>query len=221
MGIVVNGKTVKWASFNLGASKPEEYGDYYAWGEREPYYKEGHSQDEPCLAWKNGKEKGYNWESYKWYAGKEYTLTKFTKYNYNNSYGIIDNIKSLEFEDDAARVELGGNWRIPTKEELDALCKDCTWEWTTLNGIYGEMVTGPNGNSIFLPAAGYFGGRALWYQGFKGFYWSCSLNEINDAPEYATYLRFDIDYTFPHKTDREFTTYTMRVLGCSIRPVTE
>lgn len=163
---------LKWASFNLGASKPEEYGDYYAWGETEPYY----SSLEP-LTWQEGKEKGYFWSSYKWCMGSYSTITKYcpesdTESGYN---GFTDNKTVLDAEDDAAYMALGGKWRIPTDAELIELRTYCVWEWISMNGIDGFKVTGYNGNSIFLPAAGWWSGTSIRDVGLYGGYYSSSV----------------------------------------------
>ena len=205
MGTVVNGKNIKWASFNLGAGKPEEYGDYYAWGETEPYY----SSQSP-LTWKNGKT-GYNWASYKWCNGSSSTLTK---YNTDGSRGTVDNKTVLEFSDDVASVKLGGKWRMPTDAEWTELRTKCTWTWTTNyngTGVKGRIVTATNGNSIFLPAAGYRGGTSLYDAGSDGDYWSSSLNM--DYPSDARSVFF--------YSDKVGRLSTYRYYGFSVRPVSE
>ena len=162
---------LKWASFNLGATKPEEYGDYYAWGETEPYY----SSQDP-LTWKEGKDAGYNWASYKWCMGSSKTITKYctdSSYGYN---GFTDEKTILDPEDDAAHVIFGGSWRMPTDAEWMELMEYCTLTWSTQNGVEGQLVTAANGNSIFLPATGFryntnLGGNV----GSGGYYWSSSL----------------------------------------------
>ena len=126
------GLSVKWATFNVGASKPEDYGDYFAWGETEP-------------------KETYNWATYKWCQG---TANTFTKYCSNSQYGNADYKTTLDPEDDAAIVHLGGDWRMPTIEEWMELKQNCTWKKITINGITGCQVTAKNGNSIFLPRAG-------------------------------------------------------------------
>ena len=166
---------LKWASFNVGATKPEEYGDYYAWGEVEPYY----SSLDP-LIWKEGKEAGYNWPSYKWCMGSNTTLTKYcdqSSYGYN---GFTDYKTVLDPEDDAAHVSLGGKWRMPTKEEWSELIENCTWTWKTQNGVRGKLVTAGNGNSIFIPAAANFSWGGFIYEG-DGYYWSSSLSSAGTA----------------------------------------
>ena len=164
---------LKWATCNVGANAPEEYGDYFAWGETEPYYNPGHSQDDPCSNWKDGKSAGYYWTSYKW---RNDTYGSLTKYNTRSSYGTVDNKTALEMADDAARQVLGGSWRMPTDAEWTELRTKCTWNWTTRNGINGRLVNGPNGNSIFLPAAGYRQLTNIYEVGSYGIYWSSSLN---------------------------------------------
>ena len=139
---------LKWAKCNLGASKPSDYGDYYAWGEIEP------------------KTTDYSWATYKW--GTESNMTK-----YNNT----DSKTTLEAADDAATAKLGSPWRIPTNDEIQELLDRCTWTWTTQDGMKGYEVKGPNGNSIFLPAAGGRGDSELDNAGKWGYYWSSSLNK--------------------------------------------
>ncbi len=196
---------VKWASFNLGASKPEEYGDYYAWGEIEPYY----SCQDP-LTWKEGKESGYYWPSYKWCMGSSYTLTKYCTNSDDGFNGFTDDKAVLDMENDAAHVNLGGTWRMPTDAELNELRGKCTWTWTTLNDVSGRLVTGPNGNSIFIPAAGYWTETYQYHAGSNGFYWSSSLN--TDYPGNAWSVFFSSRYVDRGDTYR-------RKNGFSIRPV--
>ena len=124
------GLSIKWANFNIGAFDPTHYGDYFAWGETEP-------------------KEEYSWENYKWCDGD---YTKLNKYCTKEQYGIVDNQTILQLCDDAAHTKLGGKWRMPTMEECQELVNMCTWTWTTVNGINGHLITGPNGNTIFLPA---------------------------------------------------------------------
>ena len=168
---------IKWAASNLSESglcaNPWDYGDYYAWGETEPYY----SSQNP-LTWKSGKTEGYKWPSYKWCKGSYNTLTKYcnkSSYGYN---GFTDTKTTLEADDDAARTKLGGKWRMPTDEEWTELRAKCTWTWRSNyngTGVNGRLITGPNGNRIFLPAAGYWFGTSLRDAGSLGYYWSPSL----------------------------------------------
>ena len=151
-----------WATRNVGASAPEDYGDYFAWGETEPkdyYY--------------------YNWSHYKWCNGSSIYLTKYCTDSNHGYNGFVDNKTELDLEDDAAYVNWGASWRMPTNEQLQELINMyiCFRMWTTQNGVGGYLITGPNGNTLFLPAAGYFtdiSGNADWEGSFGG-YWSRTL----------------------------------------------
>ena len=182
---------IKWASCNVGAEKPEDYGNYYAWGEILP-------------------KEDYSWITYK-YANGNYN--KLTKYCNDVSYGdngFTDNKTTLEPEDDAAHMNWGGSWRMPTDAEWTELREQCTWTWTTQNGVNGYQVTSKtNSNSIFLPAAGSRRGTNLSYAGNDGYYWSSSLNEY--GPGYAWYLYFDSDSVRRRDYNRRY--------GQSVRPV--
>lgn len=146
---------IKWASFNVGASAPEEYGEYFAWGETEP-------------------KTYFGFETYKWCNG---TITSLTKYNTLSEYGIVDSKTVLELEDDVAHVKLGGNWRMPTDAEMTELREKCTWNRTTLGGKSGYEVTSKtNGNSIFLPDAGYRNDNSIYGGSYNGNYWSSSFD---------------------------------------------
>ena len=150
------GLSVKWATCNVGADSPEDYGDYFAWGETTP-------------------KTTYNWSTYKYCKGSSTTMTKYCTYS---DCGTVDNKTTLELSDDAAYVNWGGNWRMPTIEEQKELLNtsNCTWTWTTQNGVNGYKVTSKkNGNSIFLPAAGYRYDGNLYHAGSDGYYWSSSL----------------------------------------------
>ena len=187
------GLSVKWASMNLGANAPEGSGYYYGWGETEI-------------------KEEYSWPNYKFYAGGLITSGTVSKYNTNASYGVVDNLKQLELSDDAAYTLLGDGWRIPTSAEFDELIGNCEFEWTSLNSVNGYMVKSKvNGNSIFLPAAGYAGGPDIANVGSGGSYWSSTLNP--DQPHFAKDLNFD-------STSLEVNV-ALRWIGFTIRPVTE
>ena len=226
LGIVMtreDGTTYKlyWAKSNLSetglCANPEDYGDYYAWGETEPYYEAGHGQDNPCDSWRNGKT-GYDWSSYKFRtSGDSWNNVKFSKYNTKESYGPVDNITELQrgeeegdTDDDAARAKLGGKWRMPTDAEWAALLT-LKWGWSTTNGINGRLVTASNGNSIFLPAAGDRFSAYFHYAGSDGDYWSSSLT--TDDPYGAWRVSFDSG-----NVNRRLCS---RYIGLSIRPVWE
>ena len=213
------GLGVKWASFNVGATKPEEYGDYFAWGETEPYYEAGYAQESPQAHWKDGKTYGYIWTNYKFRtSGDSCDNVKFSKYNTSSSYGPIDNNTTLDPEDDVAHVLWGDSWRMPTKAEQDDLRNKCTWTWynsgnTEFNGVAGYKVTsnieGYTDRSIFLPAAGCRDDAGLYNVGSFGGYWSGSL--YAGSPYSACSIYFDSDYVGTFRLDR----YD----GYSVRPV--
>ena len=185
------GLSVKWATCNVGATTPEEYGDYFAWGEVEP-------------------KEVYDWTTYKWCNGSSNTLTK---YNNKSSYGTVDNKTTLELSDDAATTSWGGSWRMPTDTELTELREQCTWTWTTENGVNGYKVTSKgNSNSIFLPAAGFYQGDSLNHIGKYGLYWS-SLHgsDIPGTPIYAWGIDFDSNLVSRDDNKRD--------TGRSVRPV--
>ncbi len=184
---------LKWATMNVGASSPEEYGEYFAWGETEP-------------------KTSYVWTTYKFNLGTDEN-GPFSKYVIDPAYGTVDNKAVLDPEDDAAHVNWGGSWRMPTNEEWTELINKCTWTWiwTTENGVNGRKVTGPNGKSIFLPATGGRSGTDLTYAGDGGDYWSSSL--YAGDPSLAYVVLFD-----PGEVGR-YGTY--RFQGFSVRPVTE
>ena len=200
------GLSVKWASFNLGATMPEEYGDYYAWGETEPYY----SSLDP-LTWKEGKESGYAWTSYKWCMGSYDTMTKYCPWETYGYNGYSDDKTVLDLEDDAASVNLGGSWRTPTDEEWTELRETCTWTRTSMNGVNGLLITASNGNSIFLPAAGHLLNTNLESVGSGGCYWTSSLRA--GGPGLPWYAGFD--------SGAFYRDYDNRFYGFSVRPVTE
>ncbi len=189
-----------WATYNVGATSPEEYGDYFAWGETSP------KKDS------DGNYTEYSWSTYKYCNGSSSTLTKYCT---DSSKGTVDNKTTLDPEDDAATANWGGDWRMPTKVEQDELCTECNWDWTddyNNTGKAGYIVTSKaegNTNSIFLPAAGYRHNWSLISERSYGLYWSSSLNE--GSPYYAYYLYFYSGY--------QYTDYYYRYCGRSVRPV--
>ena len=167
-----------WASWNLGASSPEEYGAYFAWGETSP------------------KEK-YDWSTYKF--GNE---NNFTKYN------TIDGLTELELEDDAANLILGDNWRMPTHEEELELTNECSWVAEVINGISGYRIVGPNGNSIFMPMGGLydyedygFDGMTISHVNTGGWYWSSTLNFIGSAYSQGLLLPLGVNIADHERSD--------------------
>ena len=166
------GLSVKWATCNVGASSPEDYGDYFAWGETEGYL-EGKTY--------------FGWSTYKWMEDGYSDWKHVNKYQradgqtsaiwYKNGTFVGDNKTVLDPEDDVAHVKWGGSWRMPTIKECDELINNCTWTWTTQNGVTGYIVTSKtNGNSIFLPTAGYRSDSYFLSAGSYGFYYSSSLS---------------------------------------------
>ena len=181
---------LKWATCNVGATTPEEYGDYFAWGEVEP-------------------KTTYYWSTYKYCVDDYDNLTKYCTDSSYGKDGFTDSKTVLDLEDDAATANWGGAWRMPTKAEQDELRNNCTWDWTTQNGVNGYKVTGPNGNSIFLPAAGYMYEGTLYNAGSNGYYWSSSL--YTDFPKCA--------YTVYFHSFNVGWNYDGRGYGLSVRPV--
>jgi len=155
-----------WATCNIGASAPEEYGDYFAWGETDP-------------------KDYYDWNTYKWCNGSDDTMSKYSTNIYNGYNGFTDGKTELDPEDDAAYVNWGSSWRIPTKAQQDELRDNCTWTWTTCNGVEGSLVTGPNGNSIFLPAAGCRWDEFPFDAVSCGDYWSRTLHSVYSDSAYG------------------------------------
>lgn len=190
----------KWATCNVGATKPEEYGNYYAWGETEP-------------------KSTYDWNTYKWataaYEEKKgrWMLETLTKYNTSSKYGTIDGKINRNKEDDAARANWGGKWRMPSTDEWLELYLECRWTWTdnyNSAGVAGQIVESKiNGNAIFLPAAGYREFDKLYDIGISGIYWSCSIH--TNFPCYA----WNVDFFL----DNVSKISNFRCCGQSVRPV--
>ncbi len=186
-----------WATCNIGATSPEDYGDYFAWGETAGY---------------NDGKTDFNWSTYKWCEGSSSTMTKYcnnSSYGYN---GFTDNKTELDLEDDAAYVNWGSAWRMPSNEQFEELINSqyTTTRWTTQNGVYGRLITSKsNSNSIFLPAAGYCSDSSLTFMSLKGHYWLRSLYAINPDSGYSLY--FD--------SSDFYAGYSLRYVGRSVRPV--
>ncbi len=185
---------IRRATCNVCASAPYETGDYFAWGETKP---------KDC----------YEWSTYKWCY---YSINKLTKYfndpEYGLGYGWTDNKFVLGAEDDAATANWGAGHRMPTFAEFYELKNSCTRTWETNNGMYGYTVTGPNGNSIFLPASGYRDVYGFHDQGSRGYYWSATLR--TDNAYHAYYLFFLSRYPNPYACkDRSY--------GLAVRPVAQ
>ncbi|MDE6689884.1 MAG: DUF1566 domain-containing protein, partial [Prevotella sp.] len=164
---------VKWATCNVGASSPSEYGDYFAWGETAAKVK---YTKENCKTWEK---------------------------NLGDISGNPDY--------DAARANWGGSWRLPSKMEIEELKEKCIWTWTKQNGYNGYKITGSNGKSIFLPAAGWYLGASLDDAKKYGGYWSSTPDE--------SYAEFACGFSFDSSDQLVGRNY--RGLGCPVRPVTE
>ena len=180
-----------WATCNVGADYPEGYGDCFAWGETQP-------------------KNVYNWSTYQYCHGSSSTLMKYCNnpsYGYN---GFIDNLSALLPEDDAATANWGDDWRMPTKEEWQELYVITTCTWTTQNGVDGRLFTAPNGNTLFLPAAGYRSGSNLSSPGADGDYLSSSL--YTDNPSRAWEFNFGMD-------NYGASSFGHRKLGLPVRAV--
>ena len=178
-----------WATFNIGANAPEGYGDYFAWGETAP-------------------KDTYSWNTYQYCNGSYNTITKYCDYSSCGYNGFTDYLYTLLPEDDAATTNWGGKWRMPTKEEWQELINNTTSTWTTQNGMNGRLFTAANGNSLFLPAAGYHNLDFLAVEGIQGQYWSSSLQENSTG---AWDIHFHSGYTGMN--------YDGRCQGQSVRAV--
>ncbi len=181
-----------WADRNVGASSPEDYGDYFAWGETTT-------------------KSTYEWLNYKYVKGNH--NDRFTKYCSKSDFGnrrYTDRLTTLESSDDAATANWGSNWCMPTRQQFQELKDNCTWTWTTRNGKSGYEVKGKNGNSIFLPAADNIINTDLSDAGVFGYYWSSSL--ATDKPSFARCLCFESDSVIPGSV-------FARRCGLSVRPV--
>lgn len=173
---------ILWATCNIGASSPSEIGDYFAWGEREP-------------------KDVYGWDTYKLCRGSYNSIFKYTE---------TDGKKVLDSQDDVAKSMLGGEWRIPTKEDMEELVEECEWKWTNLNGQLGWKVIGSNNNYIFLPASGAASSYRIAGVNELGRYWTATRDESN----YSAY-----NLRFKDGTDTIVVVDDTRFYGRTIRPV--
>ena len=182
---------IRWASCNVGATAPEDYGNYYAWGETET-------------------KADYSWATYKHANGAENKLTKYcTDASYGNN-GFTDDKTTLEPEDDAATVNWGEEWRMPTDAEWTELRENCTWTWATQSGVNGYQVASKtNSNSIFLPAAGLRSRTDLYSADSYGYYWYSSLYDSRPGLAWSRVLSSD----YVGRND------SYRYFGFSVRPV--
>lgn len=188
------GLSVLWADCNVGAAQPEDAGIYVAWGELQP-------------------KEEYLMKNYRFCAGEFCSPTKYFAYNANESFTLPDGKTVLEPEDDVATVMLGSGWRSPRREEFQELVDLCSWEWIADEAHPGYRVTGPNGNAIFLPAAGIYTGSKLMLKGHEGYYWTSQSTFI---PDEAYNMRFT-----PRLIAHPNFKSTRRFSGCTVRAVTQ
>ena len=179
-----------WATCNIGATTPEGYGDFFAWGE-------------------TSSKEVYNWKTYKWCNGNYDMLTKYCVHIYYGYDGFTDGKTELDPEDDAAYVNWGPSWRMPTFEQIEELFNNCSWQWTQRNGVYGQLGTGQNGNTIFLPATGGHWEESLYYAGSRGYYWSRTLSPYDSYNAYRLYFNSGGVYWY----------YSGRYYGFTVRAV--
>ena len=192
-----------WAETNIGAENPEDYGYYFWWGDTI-----GYKQDNDKWVASDGSSSNFSFSS-----------SKVSTYNKNNSKlqseGWFTSSGVLTPEHDAARAHWGENWRMPTDDEFDALCDNCTWTWTSFNGVNGYVVKGKgdySSSSIFLPAAGRGGGTSLGLAGSSGSYWSSVPN--SDTSYGSWYLYFG-------SIGRIVGYFDDRGIGHPVRPVSD
>ncbi|MBP5478182.1 MAG: hypothetical protein J6Y15_02320 [Bacteroidaceae bacterium] len=183
---------LKWATMNVGATVPTDFGYYLSWGEM-------------------NEKTSYTWADYRWCSGKANTLTKYCA---DEECGKVDGLKVLEAADDVATKLMGNDWRMPTSAEYEELIKECTWEWvTSYNNVEanGYVITGHNGKSIFFPAGGAKMGTELYSKGVTGGYWSSSLREDKYLNNSAILIMFEEDI---YRLESEY-----RMNGFNVRAV--
>ena len=178
-----------WATCNIGASSPENCGNYFAWGEV-------------------GAKAIYNWNTYKYCYGIQYHLTKYCN---NGKDGRVDNLTELQSIDDAASVNWGNGWCMPNKSQWKELKDNTTCTWITKNGMSGMLFTAKNGKSVFLPASGYQLESNIYDTGSEGYYWSDSISTDSNST-HGQCFRFDSNYYYN-------TSMVTRINGLSVRPV--
>lgn len=197
MEAVDMGLSVKWANCNLGAEHPEDWGDYYAWGETET-------------------KDNFTWETYEFYVPTFSSAAKPTLAleEYDGEPLFMDDsipCMKLRLENDAAHAVLGGKWRMPTAQEQQELIDKCQWEWTTESNVTGYRVTAKNGNSIFLPAAGAFYNQAIDRKNEVGYYWSSTALRYSKAAGRSYFLQF-LNTTANWQASRRYIGFPIRAV---------
>ena len=209
----MNGKKILFATCNVGASSPEEYGDYFAWGATEPYCT-GYTMSGTFVTapvWKDGMSDGYSLPNAPFYSSGGYSDAIYTKYTATPA--------TLAAEDDAASVQWGADWRMPTTEEMQALYDNTTSTWTdnyNNTGIKGWIFTGKGNyasSSLFLPVAGFFAGPSYFGGGSNGHYWSSTLYNST----YGRDLDFGSDNVNPQSCSSRYYGFSVR----AVRAVSE
>ena len=207
-----------WATYNVGASSPEEFGNYYVWGETKAYGEEDPTNE---MNYQYNSEHGepsyvktyYGWETYKYCNGSGTTLTKYCTSSALGYNGFTDELTTLQDSDDAATANWGSKWRIPYKSEWKELVDNCEWSWTTQNGVVGRLAIGPNHNSIFLPAAGQHVESTACDTGWRGYYLEKSNEELADCNWYPAFLIGETS------SELEVSAGGSRYAGVSVRAV--
>ncbi len=186
----------KWACCNIGANSPAECGDYFAWGETTP-------------------KTYFTKTNYKWYSGGD--DHNITKYNQNSSYGMVDGRTELELEDDAAYVNWGQKWRMPSRSQCIELLDDCTSEWTKANGMYGYLFKSKTNNkAVFFPADGYYTANELQGLGSAGVYWLNIYNYFKN--NYGTDKGLSLSFLYGEMGWLNVSIFA-RQCGANVRPV--
>ena len=180
------GLSVKWANMNVGAKKESGFGTYFAWGETQP-------------------KEYYSWKTYAWSRGDSQFLTK---------YSTTDKRTQLALADDAARTNLGGEWRMPTVDEYEELIANCTWQWITKDGVNGYKVTSKKtGNSIFLPITGFRYYGDIQFRAISGIYWTSSLYTANPNKAWCLEFNFsDVKVHYGNLSSNRFSGRCIRAV---------
>lgn len=181
-----------WATMNVGANSPEEFGEFYSFGE--------------VVSNKDGKTL-FNWSTYKWCNGRANNLTKYCPVD---SLGAVDGKKLLDLQDDAAYVNWGPHWRMPNYHQLQELVNSCAWSESEMNGVPGFEVKGPNGKTMFLPSSGWYNGKNHDGVGKGGDYWGANVSG-SDAKNGWGFWFYNGKYGYAIRFPRYF--------GRAVRPV--